>query len=136
MSQLTTLFSNIATAIRSKTGETGQIPAANFPAAISNISGATFGHTSITGGGRTLTIPALVGKNNVCVAFMGAGGETSGLCCLNFAVSVSEGYNSAFLIAGSEYTAYAQGTWNAATGTYTVGNPRKFLSGIYAYVGW
>ena len=135
MSQLTTLFSNIATAIRSKTGETGQIPAANFPAAISNISGATFGHTSITGGGQTLRIPALVGKNNVCVAFMGASGATSGLCCLNFAVSVSEGYNRAFLIAGSDYTDY-EGTWNAATGTYTVGNPRKFLSGNYVYIGW
>lgn len=57
MSELTTLFTNIANAIRSKKGTTAQISAANFPTEINSITGENswVGDLTITGDGVTVT---------------------------------------------------------------------------------
>ena len=65
---LTTLFQQIANAIREKTGESATIQAANFPTAISNIQsgGAIAVSKNLPHGQVTsLTFPELVGCENV-----------------------------------------------------------------------
>lgn len=64
MSQLTELFTNIANAIRSKTGESEQIQASNFPTSISNIPvGSTYiGRSAVTAGSTQTALAALPEK--------------------------------------------------------------------------
>ena len=70
MSQLTDLFSNIANAIRSKSGDTAQIPAANFASAIAELPTASYVTQTITATSSTsafvaaLNFPNLAGKKN------------------------------------------------------------------------
>lgn len=52
MSQLTDLFSNIANAIREKTGDTETIPAFNFPTAITNLPAGTEFHVGVPNNGQ------------------------------------------------------------------------------------
>lgn len=67
MSELTTLFANIANAIRSKKGTTAQISAANFPTEISNITGENswVGDLTITGDGVTVSDAHFRGASRV-----------------------------------------------------------------------
>lgn len=69
MSQLTDLFSNIATAIRSKSGDSAQIPATNFASAIAQLPTVSYvtqtakavGSTALV---STIQFPNLAGKKN------------------------------------------------------------------------
>lgn len=82
MSQLTDLFSNIATAIRSKSGDSAQIPAANFASAIAQLPTASYVTQTITATSSTsafvtaLNFPNLAGKKNF-VLICGTGFDTS-----------------------------------------------------------
>lgn len=68
MSELTTLFGNIANAIRSKSGTSEQIVAANFPTAITNIPADEVLTESVYSTGQTVTAPSLNGKENFIVS--------------------------------------------------------------------
>lgn len=63
MSELTTLFTNIANAIRSKTGDTSAIPAANFSSAINDIAVAQIKEVTTSGGSTSITVPGINGKS-------------------------------------------------------------------------
>ena len=81
MSQLTDLFSNIATAIRSKSGDSAQIPAANFASAIAQLPTASYVTQTIKAAGSkayvtTLDFPNLAGKKNF-VLICGQGFNTT-----------------------------------------------------------
>ena len=81
MSQLTDLFSNIATAIRSKSGDSAQIPAANFASAIAQLPTASYVTQTINATGSnayvtTLDFPNLAGKKNF-VLICGEGFNTT-----------------------------------------------------------
>lgn len=68
MSELTTLFQNIANAIRSKGGTSEQIAAANFPTAITNIPADEVLTESVYSTGQTITATSLNGKENFIIA--------------------------------------------------------------------
>ena len=68
MSELTTLFQNIANAIRSKGGTSEQIAAANFPTAITNIPTDEVLTESVYSTEQTITAPSLNGKENFIIA--------------------------------------------------------------------
>lgn len=68
MSELTTLFQNIANAIRSKGGTSEQIAAANFPTAITNIPADEVLTESVYSTGQTVTATSLNGKENFIVS--------------------------------------------------------------------
>lgn len=68
MSELTTLFQNIANAIRSKGGTSEQISAANFPTAITNIPADEVLTESVYSTGQTITAHSLNGKENFIIA--------------------------------------------------------------------
>lgn len=68
MSELTSLFENIANAIRSKGGTSEQIAAANFPTAITNIPADEVLTESVFSNGQTVTAPSLNGKENFIIA--------------------------------------------------------------------
>lgn len=63
MSELTTLFTNIANAIRSKTGDTSAIPATNFSSAINSIPSAQIKEITTSGGSTSITVPGISGKS-------------------------------------------------------------------------
>ena len=67
MSELTTLFTNIANAIRSKKGTTAQISAANFPTEINSITGENswVGDLQITGDGITVSDSHFIGTSRI-----------------------------------------------------------------------
>ena len=83
MSELTTLFTNIANAIRTKGGTTATLQASQFPAAIANLPSG--GGTIVTGrvtnttnaaisNPAALTVPQLVGCENAIIIWDGTYG--------------------------------------------------------------
>lgn len=121
MSQLTELFSNIATAIREKTGNTVPIQASSFPSAIADIAGApTYikGEKTIAGmtNAESLTFPELVGCDNVavfCHSTVSASNYTF------VAGAYIDGVGTATGHRGDSYTTYGGLTWDKTTGTMT-----------------
>lgn len=71
---LTTLFTNIANAIRAKTGDSAQIVAENFPAAIGNIpTGAQFlGVEQVTATETGITLPEKFANAKIIAVLLGA----------------------------------------------------------------
>ena len=68
MSELTTLFTNVANAIRAKTGDTSAIPATNFSSAINSIPSAQIKEITTSGGSTSITVPGISGKSFVFTA--------------------------------------------------------------------
>ena len=134
MSELTALFSNIASAIRAKTGNTAQISAANFPSAIAGIpEGATVATGSITASAKSVTIPQAVGKENVALIQAGSSTQTTIiLSCYYTPSSQRLQYKD-----GSNIKTSADSlTWNSAAGTLTSGHYKPTFSGSYNYIAW
>lgn len=67
MSELSTLFSNIANSIRAKSGQSGTIKAADFPTAISNIPVGSIStvYAKCNEGNDSITVNGISGKNFV-----------------------------------------------------------------------
>lgn len=128
MSALTDLFTEIANAIRGKTGGSAAISATNFASAITALpSGAVSGTKS---GIATSTYFAdCVGKDNimVCIAYAGPG-LSEELSCAS--VVGGQGYRQ---ICGKT-TADASASWDKSTGTLDVGDTSGTSS--YRYVAW
>ena len=134
MSELTALFSNIASAIRAKTGNTAQISAANFPSAIANIpEGATVATGSVTAANKSVTIPQAVGKENIALIQSSSTTQTTLILSCYYTPS----YQRLQYKDGSEIRASNDSlTWNSAAGTLTSGHYKPTFSGSYNYIAW
>ena len=165
MSELTTLFTNIAAAIREKGGTTAQIQAAQFPTAIANLPSG--GGTIVTGkvtnttgasisNPAALTVPQLVGCENAIIIWDGTYGlgspGVSGKSYMALMISLNDGaYKSGGLIyQGSDGSISlrtfgiggSNGLYNKTTGK--IGLSGKYgdwyieipAGGAYLYYGW
>lgn len=134
MSELTSLFSNIASAIRAKTGNTAQISAANFPSAIANIpEGTTVATGSIAATAKSVTIPQAVGKENIALIQVGNTTQTTLiLSCYYTPSSQHLQYKDSSNIKTSADSL----TWNSAAGTLTSGHYKPTFNGNYNYIAW
>lgn len=145
---LAPLFTDIANAIRSKTGETGQIPAANFPAAISQLGGAEFGHSagtpsknpSSSSTNNCLTITDLIGKKNVAIILdAGVSGFTPyafTVVAAGYFANGAVNYSTCVAIDATTLTLPRGSEWDSTTGRFTVYQGREFISGNYYWVAW
>lgn len=143
MPTLSQLFSDIANAIRDKSGSSATIVATNFPAAISNMPAVTVGASNGVAGqtagsstNNSLTITELVGKQNVVIIRNDTSGSfrPSRLTCWTAARYGSTKYTTLVASDGTIFT--DDGDWDSATGTYTVGSGRQFISGAYYWIAW
>ena len=150
---LTNLFSDIANAIRAKTGGTGPIVASDFPAAIAGIEGgaslviATVPDETVAEWGITnLTVPELIGAKYFIIqgnpfdsaqvvgsdAFWEAGKVTQ-LLYLDGTVIVTAlytpGTQSGKLYVSTEIISDTDFTFDATTGTFS--NDQVMFSRIY-----
>ena len=135
MSALTDLFTNIANAIRAKSGDATSISAIDFPTAISNIpSGATVVTGSVTGY-NSLSIPAAIGKTNCIVVNKGTyalttenitgGGHIEGIGDVE-GITFRSGTNF-------QSNKYAW-TWDSETGTMSL--PHVISYQEFVYIAW
>ena len=125
MSQLTDLFSGIANAIRTKSGSTGAIQAADFATAIGNIpNGVDIVLIDVlTDGYWGLSIPSAIGKENIFIIPYNASGWSSS--------GTNEGQTYIAVVDGVKYLGHYSGSggnpngagitsfnnlWNSTTG--------------------
>lgn len=143
MPTLSELFSDIANAIRDKSGSSATIVAANFPTAISNMPAVTVGTSNGVAGqtagsstNNSLTITELIGKQNVVIIRNDTSGsfKPSRLTCWTAARYGSTKYTTLVASDGTIFT--DDGDWDSTTGTYTVGSGRQFISGSYYWIAW
>ena len=146
MSELTTLFGNIADAIRAKNGTSDNIQALNFPTAISQLGGAEFGHSAGTVSKdpsnsatyNCVTIPDLIGKKNVAIIFdspskfnpsvlTAIGGTYIDGSTANYVIYVT--------VDGGVFT-QTGGSWNSTIGRYKVNPGRELKAGNYYWIAW
>ena len=107
---LTTLFQNIADAIRAKTGSSEKIVAENFPAAIAELSsGGVYLSGPLSASAKELVFPALVGKNVDSLAICA---YTLNSLQTNCAISLTES-------SGTKWVSYYDGTKVVARGSWS-----------------
>lgn len=117
---LTSLFSDIADAIRTKTGSQATIVADNFPTAISNIP-TTGGASNLVQG--TFTTQSSAGAQSVTIPYTGSGYPIAAM------VFVSGGaYNSAISTWYNSVQRYAVGQWTMSK-SVTTSTPTYSTSG-------
>lgn len=135
MSALTDLFTNIANAIRGKTGDTVTISAIDFPTAISNIPSGAAVVTGTVIGYNSLSIPAAIGKTNCVVINMGTyalttenitgGGHIDGI---GDVVGIT--FKSGASFKSNKYT----WTWDSETGTMSITHLTAYQE--FVYIAW
>lgn len=136
MSVLSNLFDNIAATIRTKSGGTEPIKAANFPSAILSLDLGVQLHTATaTISTSTFTIPELIGRTNF-IAFYSGNFETIGRGTVAIALINGAGTYSWFT--GSYYGGgTANVTLDATTGTVTCGGSQAApYDGSWTVIGW
>ena len=140
MSALTDLFTSIANAIRNKSGETAEIPAAQFPTKISGLPAGAVTGTITASKAKSMVISGAIGKKHICVvnspaenaitfrvlAQIAEDGSTNGVYVYN-ASSKPIIKNSGF----------SPGLWVASTGTITaVGASDETYNKQYNWIAW
>ena len=135
MSALTDLFSSIASAIRTKSGSSATITAANFPTAIANIpTGAVTGTWSNANQTRAMNITCTnaAGKQHCVIVFNGAFAPL--LACLYTSNIDNDVYYS------DKNGAHKLGsapTWNSNTGVMSLPNSQyPFMGREYRWYAW
>lgn len=131
MSELTTLFTNIANAIRSKTSDTSAIPATNFSSAINNIAVAQIKEVTTSGSPQSITVDGISGKSFMFTAE----GQKEGSGMLLYGYSSGSGFTY-FLVSWLSSYAQAQlmsGTRSGDTLNISAG---RFLNAKYKFVMW
>lgn len=130
MSELTTLFTNIANAIRSKTGDTSAIPATNFSSAINDIAVAQIKEITTSGTAKSITVPGISGKSFMFTATAqkeGNGmllyGYSSGNGFTYFLISEVSSYCRAQLMTGT----IAGDTLTCSGGLFTNNTTYRFV---------
>lgn len=132
MSELTTLFTNIANAIRSKTGNTSAIPATNFSSAINSIPSAQIKEITTSGGSTSITVPGISGKSFMFTAT--AQKEGNGMLLYGYS---SGGGFTYFLVNWLSSYCQAQLKTGAIAGDTLTCNGGVFLNNTtYRFVVW
>lgn len=133
MSVLTNLFSEIAEAIRAKTGNTEQVQASNFPSAIGAIpSGAVYVEFSITGDKHTFTIDAAKGKDNIIIV---NGTNNGNIATYATAAKSVNGWSYVMYYNGASLIAQDTGvSWDKTTGVFETS--RSFRNASIWCVAW
>ena len=132
---LTSLFGDIADAIRAKDGSTGAIVADTFPTAIQNIpSGVEYvsGTATATSIATYIDIPDLANKDNFVIYYKPSTNVSSGRVLTLIVIS---GAVHAAIVGPA---ALAQVTTETVThsGNRITLSSRNFTSGTYYYIGW
>ena len=137
MSELTDLFTNIANAIRAKSGATGQIAATSFAESISNLPAGpsyvvTTEYTTHLSS-STIKCPAIIGKENV-VVYANANFTIADAYSNSCVLAMSVGENKAILIARYERSvAFGDNvTYDPKTGTITA----SLFNRSYTIIAW
>lgn len=144
---LTTLFQQIANAIREKTGDSATIQAANFPTAISNIQsgGAIAVSKNLRAGQVTsLTFPELVGCENVVFyqrrdqKYPTAVDSLGNFMVSGYITPTTVDYSYCQGVSGFAYgDSKTRVVWDKTTGTLTNNDPNyKFGTSGYTMVFW
>lgn len=148
MSQLTELFTNIANAIRSKTGESEQMQASNFPTSISNIPvGPSYiGQSTVTADSTQTALSALPekfadAKILLCVAESKLTLDATPRLPVAYWSSETQPDALAIYLNNGDFMT---GIYGGTTITYTSESRvisisltnLKFFSGVYAVYGW
>lgn len=140
MSALTDLFTNIANAIRDKSGETAEIPAAQFPTKIANLpSGAITGILSVSSS-NSLTIPQAIGKQHICVLNSTENNAVTFRVLAQKAEANSA--NGVFIHVSSSKPIITtrnlpNGLWNPSTGVLTAaGTADEVFDKLYTWIAW
>ena len=118
---LTTLFKNIADAIRAKSGSSDQIVAENFPAAISQINLNTYrrGGITLTDGATSIQLPDRVKDTNNTVLLVPTAGYNIKDNGVVFVANI-KGLNSTVTINTQTGTVNTGGSYDASTNTFTL----------------
>ena len=145
---LPSLFSNIASAIREKTGNNGTIVADNFPDAIRAIptgSSVTVGQVTQSSESPTITIPDFIGKDNIALMYMHTGSTPASAMSDIPVINVIKHGTSFFYNTLYSDETYADGNDNfikfdKTTGGISINSNMRynetFVVGNYMYVTW
>lgn len=131
MSELTTLFTNVANAIRAKTGDTSAIPATNFSSAINSIPSAQIKEIT-SGGSRSITVPGISGKSFMFTAT--AQKEGNGM--LLYGYSSGNGFTYFLIGVVSSYCQAQLKTGTIAGDTLTCNGGVFLNNSTYKFVVW
>lgn len=136
---LTTLFKNIADAIRAKSGESAPIVAENFPAEIAKLSSGYYITNSYAEGERQKTIAELIGKSKITMWNTTESALTD-KTVIGLGITSSDAtkygiyyYDQASNSIKGDLSNF--GTFDSETGTITVPSPYKFAN-RYTYMGF
>lgn len=132
MSELTTLFTNVANAIRAKTGDTSAIPATNFSSAINSIPSAQIKEITTSGGSRSITVPGISGKSFMFIAE----GQKEGDGMLLYGYSSGTGFTYFLVNWLSSYVQAQLKTGTIAGDTLTCNGGVFLNNSTYKFVVW
>ena len=139
MSTLTDLFTNIANAIRDKSGESAEIPATQFPTKISGLPAGAVTGTVTVSTAKSMVIPEAIGKKHICVVLSTV--QTS-ITYNVLAQIADDGTNyGVYVYAGDKAavtgTPFRPGLWVPSTGTLTaVDVVDEAYNGQYNWIAW
>ena len=145
---LTSLFTNIANAIRAKTGNTSSIVADSFPDAIMAIptgSSVTVGEVTQSTTNPSIIIPDAIGKDNVSIMLLKSGSyQASAMADAGLGGVIVNGnsYYYTIMYTSEMYADSNDGfiKYNKSTGTISINNNMRynetFIAGKYIYVTW
>ena len=139
MSALTDLFTNIANAIRDKSGEAVEIPAAQFPTKISGLPAGAVTGTVTASTTKSIVIPEAKGKKHICVVLSTVQSAVSYTVLAQIADD-STTYG-VYVYAGDKAsvvgTPFRPGLWVPSTGTLTaVDSEDEAYTGQYNWIAW
>lgn len=132
MSELTTLFTNIANAIRSKTGDTSAIPATNFSSAINSIPSAQIKEITTSGSSTSITVPGISGKSFVFTSTM----QKEGNGMLLYGYSSGDGFTYFLIGSVTSYCRAELRTGTIAGDTLTCNVGLFMNNSTYRFVVW
>lgn len=132
MSELTTLFTNIANAIRSKTGDTSAIPATNFSSAINSIPSAQIKEITTSGASTSITVPGISGKSFVFTSTM----QKEGNGMLLYGYSSGDGFTYCLSTEVNSYCRAELRTGTIAGDTLTCNGGLFLNNATYRFVVW
>lgn len=139
MSALTDLFTNIANAIRDKSGETTEISAAQFPAKISGLPAGAVTGTITASTTKSIVIPGAKGKKHICVVLSTVQSSVN----YNVLAQIADdGTNYGVYIYAAENAAvmgppFRPNLWVPSTGTLTcIDAVDEAYIGRYNWIAW
>ena len=140
MSALTDLFTSIANAIRDKSGETAEIPAAQFPTKISGLPAGAVTGTITASNAKSMVISGAIGKQHICVV------SSSANYAITFRVlaqTAEDGSVDGVYIYNASSKPIVQtadlpsGLWVSSTGTITAATEGdEYYTGKYKWIAW